>query len=74
MYVKSRGTVCQRVVHGGIGIAPGAKTVTCDFARLMGSAKQVSCPAFGEAIIQNMNLKTSVQSTELTEFLIFIQE
>ena len=71
MHVKSRGTVCQRVVHGGIGIAPGAKTATYDFARLMDGAKQVSCPAFGEAIIQNMNLKTSVQATE---FLIFIQE
>jgi hypothetical protein len=53
------------------GIAPGAKTVTYDFARLMDGAKQVSCSAFGETIIQNMNLKTSVQATE---FLIFIQE
>jgi isocitrate dehydrogenase len=54
VHVKSRRTVCQRVVHGGIGIAPGAKTVTCDFARLMDGSKQVSCPAVGEAIIEHM--------------------
>ena len=31
-----------------------AKTVTYDFARLMQGAKQVSCSAFGEAMIKHM--------------------
>jgi isocitrate dehydrogenase len=38
----------------GIDGAIGAKTVTYDFARLMEGAKQVSCSAFGEAIIKHM--------------------
>ena len=38
----------------GIEGAIGAKTVTYDFARLMEGTKQVSCPAFGEAIIEHM--------------------
>jgi isocitrate dehydrogenase len=38
----------------GIDGAIGAKTVTYDFARLMEGAKQVSCSAFGEAIINHM--------------------
>ncbi len=36
----------------GMNGAIRAKTVTYDFARLMQSAKQVSCSAFGEAIDQ----------------------
>lgn len=38
----------------GIEGAIGAKTVTYDFARLMDGAKQVSCSAFGDAIILHM--------------------
>ena len=38
----------------GIEGAIGAKTVTYDFARLMEGAKQVSCSAFGEAIVKHM--------------------
>jgi isocitrate dehydrogenase len=38
----------------GMNGAIGAKTVTYDFARLMEGAKQVSCSAFGEAIISHM--------------------
>ncbi len=38
----------------GIERAIQAKTVTYDFARLMKGAKQVSCSAFGDAIIQHM--------------------
>ncbi len=34
-----------------------AKTVTYDFARLLKGAKQVSCSAFGEAIVRNMQGK-----------------
>lgn len=34
--------------------AISAKTVTYDFARLMSSATQVSCSAFGQAMIKNM--------------------
>ncbi|MGA7750256.1 MAG: NADP-dependent isocitrate dehydrogenase [Gallionella sp.] len=38
----------------GMNGAIGAKTVTYDFARLMEGAKQVSCSAFGKAIIEHM--------------------
>jgi len=38
----------------GMNGAIRAKTVTYDFARLMPSAKQVSCSAFGEAMIKHM--------------------
>lgn len=38
----------------GMEGAISAKTVTYDFARLMKDAKEVSCSAFGEAIIQHM--------------------
>jgi isocitrate dehydrogenase len=38
----------------GMNGAIAAKTVTYDFARLMEGAKQVSCSAFGEAIINHM--------------------
>ena len=41
------------IIKGMTG-AIRAKTVTYDFARLMQSAKQVSCSAFGEAIIKHM--------------------
>jgi len=38
----------------GMDGAIQAKTVTYDFARLMKGAKQVSCSAFGEAMIRHM--------------------
>jgi len=38
----------------GMNGAIRAKTVTYDFARLMKGAKQVSCSAFGEAMIKHM--------------------
>ena len=38
----------------GMEGAIGAKTVTYDFARLMEGAKEVSCSAFGEAMIKHM--------------------
>jgi len=41
------------IIKGTNG-AIGAKTVTYDFARLMEDAQQVSCSAFGEAIIKHM--------------------
>ena len=37
-----------------MGAAINAKTVTYDFARLMTGAKQLSCSAFGQAMIDNM--------------------
>ncbi len=37
-----------------MGAAINAKTVTYDFARLMTGAKQLSCSAFGEAMISHM--------------------
>jgi isocitrate dehydrogenase len=37
-----------------MGDAINAKTVTYDFARLMTGAKQLSCSAFGDAMIANM--------------------
>ncbi|MCW8827477.1 MAG: NADP-dependent isocitrate dehydrogenase [Gammaproteobacteria bacterium] len=43
----------DRIVKGMEG-AIAAKTVTYDFARLMGDAKELSCSAFGEALIENM--------------------
>ncbi|TAN71474.1 MAG: NADP-dependent isocitrate dehydrogenase [Gallionella sp.] len=42
------------LVIKGIDGAIGAKTVTYDFARLMEGAEQVSCSAFGEAIVNHM--------------------
>jgi isocitrate dehydrogenase len=38
----------------GMDGAIAAKTVTYDFARLMDSAKEIKCSAFGDAIIANM--------------------
>jgi isocitrate dehydrogenase len=38
----------------GMDGAIGAKTVTYDFARLMDGAKEVSCSAFGKAIVEHM--------------------
>ncbi|HEY6562383.1 MAG TPA: NADP-dependent isocitrate dehydrogenase [Polyangiaceae bacterium] len=43
----------DRIIKGIDG-AIGAKTVTYDFARLMDGAKEVSCSAFGKAIIEHM--------------------
>jgi isocitrate dehydrogenase len=42
------------LVVKGMDGAIGAKTVTYDFARLMQGAKQVSCSAFGDALIAHM--------------------
>jgi isocitrate dehydrogenase len=42
------------LVINGMEGAIAAKTVTYDFARLMPDAKEVSCSAFGEAIIKHM--------------------
>ena len=38
----------------GMEGAIAAKTVTYDFARLMPDAKEVSCSAFGEAMVKHM--------------------
>ena len=38
----------------GMNGAIAAKTVTYDFARLTQGAQQISCSAFGEAIVKNM--------------------
>ena len=43
----------DRIIQGIIG-AINAKTVTYDFARLMPGAKQISCSAFGAAMINHM--------------------
>ncbi len=43
----------DRIVKGMEG-AIAAKTVTYDFARLMDDAQELSCSAFGEAIIERM--------------------
>lgn len=42
------------IIHGMEG-AISAKTVTYDFARLMPDAKEVSCSAFGEALVDHMS-------------------
>ncbi|MDD2775120.1 MAG: NADP-dependent isocitrate dehydrogenase [Gallionella sp.] len=42
------------LVVKGIEGAIGAKTVTYDFARLMEGAEQISCSAFGEAVVAKM--------------------
>lgn len=47
------GEAADRVIKGMEG-AITAKTVTYDFARLMGDAKEVSCSGFGEAMINHM--------------------
>ncbi len=44
----------------GIQGAIDAKTVTYDFARLMGDASEVSCSGFGEEIVNNMVSKEKV--------------
>jgi len=43
----------------GMDGAIQARTVTYDFARLMKGAKQVSCSAFGEAMIRHMGGRTA---------------
>ncbi len=43
------------LIINGMSGAISAKTVTYDFARLMDDANEVSCSAFGDAIIQHMN-------------------
>lgn len=47
------GEAADLIIKGMDG-AIAAKTVTYDFARLMEGAKQVSCSAFGEAVILHM--------------------
>jgi isocitrate dehydrogenase len=42
------------LVIKGMEGAINAKTVTYDFARLMEGAKEVSCSAFGDAMIAQM--------------------
>lgn len=44
----------------GVEGAIDEKTVTYDFARLMGDAKEVSCSGFGEAIIKSMKSLSQV--------------
>lgn len=46
----------------GMQAAILAKTVTYDFARLMNDAKEVSCSAFGQSIVQHMCNKESFAS------------
>jgi isocitrate dehydrogenase len=48
------GEAADLVVHGLEG-AISAKTVTYDFARLMDGATEVSCSAFGEAVVKHMS-------------------
>ncbi len=47
-------TEAADLVIKGMNGAIAAKTVTYDFARLMDGARQVSCSAFGEAIVKHM--------------------
>jgi isocitrate dehydrogenase len=47
-------TEAADLVVKGIEGAIGAKTVTYDFARLMEGAEQISCSAFGEAVVAKM--------------------
>ncbi|MGO8755970.1 MAG: NADP-dependent isocitrate dehydrogenase [Gallionellaceae bacterium] len=47
-------TEAADLIIKGVEGAIGAKTVTYDFARLMEHAQQVSCSAFGTAIIKHM--------------------
>lgn len=44
------------LVIQGMDGAIGSKTVTYDFARLMGDAKEVSCSGFGEAMVKHMQV------------------
>ncbi len=55
MMVRHMGwTEAADLIIKGVEGAIGAKTVTYDFARLMEHAQQVSCSAFGTAIINHM--------------------
>ncbi len=47
-------TEAAELIIKGVEGAIGAKTVTYDFARLMEGAQQISCSAFGTAIIKYM--------------------
>jgi isocitrate dehydrogenase len=47
-------TEAADLIVKGMDGAIGARTVTYDFARLMEGAKQVSCSAFGEAVVAHM--------------------
>ncbi|MBA2689258.1 MAG: NADP-dependent isocitrate dehydrogenase [Burkholderiales bacterium] len=48
-------TEAANLIIKGTEAAIGSKTVTYDFARLMTGAQQVSCSAFGEAIIRHFH-------------------
>jgi isocitrate dehydrogenase len=52
------------LVIKGMNGAIRAKTVTYDFARLMQGAKQVSCSAFGEAMIKHMGGSTAKKAAK----------
>jgi isocitrate dehydrogenase len=47
-------TEAADLIIRGMEGAIGAKTVTYDFARLMEGAREVSCSAFGEAVVAHM--------------------
>jgi len=47
-------TEAADLIIRGMEGAIGAKTVTYDFARLMDGAREVSCSAFGQAIVEHM--------------------
>jgi len=47
-------TEAAEMILAGMDGAIGSRTVTYDFARLMEGAKEVSCSAFGDAIIAHM--------------------
>ena len=55
------------LVIEGMNGAIRAKTVTYDFARLMQGAQQVSCSAFGEAIIKHMGGSTAKKAKSATK-------
>jgi isocitrate dehydrogenase len=51
----------------GMDGAIQARTVTYDFARLMRGAKQVSCSAFGEAMIRHMGARSAKPTARKTK-------
>jgi len=50
-------TEAADLIIRAMGAAINAKTVTYDFARLMPGATQLSCSAFGEAMIAHMHMR-----------------
>jgi isocitrate dehydrogenase len=47
-------TEAADLIVKGMEGAIAAKTVTYDFARLMGDARELGCSGFGDALIENM--------------------